>query len=146
MAKGQPQYSQAFSNLQLDYVKTTKNVIHNILLAQKQLIGSWNIIAVSTTPYVKQDTRQANEITNNTLRAVDINNKLAINAVEVARENLRIYNRTVDAVIEFGTNIARSVQPSLLQLNNNNSPSSKKLTFPLFVIIFSEYISALMQF
>ena len=27
MAKVQPQYLQAFSNLQLDYVKTTKNVI-----------------------------------------------------------------------------------------------------------------------
>ena len=31
MAKVQLQYSQAFSNLQLDYVKTTKNVIQNIL-------------------------------------------------------------------------------------------------------------------
>jgi hypothetical protein len=40
MAKVQPQYSQAFSNLQLDYVKTTKIVIQNILSAQKQLVGS----------------------------------------------------------------------------------------------------------
>ncbi|HEX5891719.1 MAG TPA: hypothetical protein VFY41_02560, partial [Nitrososphaeraceae archaeon] len=49
-----------------------------------------------------------NEITNNTLRAVDINNQLAINAVDAARENLRIYNRTVDAVTEFDTNIAKT--------------------------------------
>jgi hypothetical protein len=27
MAKVQPQYSQAFSNLQLDYIQTAKNVI-----------------------------------------------------------------------------------------------------------------------
>jgi hypothetical protein len=107
MAKVQPQYSQAFSNLQLDYVKTTKNLIQNILLAQKQLIGSWNIIAVSTMSYVEQYIRQSNEIANNTLKAVDINNQLAINTLDLARENLRIYNRTVDAVTEFATNIAK---------------------------------------
>jgi hypothetical protein len=107
MAKVQPQYSQAFSNLQLDYVKTTKNLIQNILLAQKQLIGSWNIIAVSTMSYVEQYIRQSSEIANNTLKAVDINNQLAINTLDLARENLRIYNRTVDAVTEFGTNIAK---------------------------------------
>jgi hypothetical protein len=106
MASVQPQYSQAFSNLQLDYIQTAKNVIQNTISAQKQLVGSWNV-PVSTTPYAEQLTRQSNEITNNTLRAVGINNQLVINAVDAARENLKIYNRTVDAVTEFGTNIAK---------------------------------------
>jgi hypothetical protein len=105
MANVQPQYSQAFSNLQLDYIQTAKNVIQNTISAQKQLAGSWNIPV--STPYTEQFTRQSNEITNNALRAVDINNKLAINAVDVTRENLRIYNRTVDAVTEFSNNIAK---------------------------------------
>jgi hypothetical protein len=113
IAKVQPQYSQAFSNLQLDYVQTAKNVIENTISAQKQLVGSWNIMPVSTTtttttPYTEQFTRQTNEIANNTLRAVGINNQLVINAVDAARENLRIYNRTVDAVTEFSTNIAKT--------------------------------------
>jgi hypothetical protein len=108
MAKVQPQYSQAFSNLQLDYIQTAKNIIQNTISAQKQLVGSWNVMPVSTTPYTEQFTRQSNEITNNTLRAVDINNKLAINSVDAARENLRIYNRTVDAVTEFSNNIAKA--------------------------------------
>jgi hypothetical protein len=109
MAKIQPQYSQAFSNLQLDYIQTAKNVIENTISAQKQLVASWNIMPVSTTiPYTEQFTRQANEITNNTLRAVGINNQLTINAVDAARENLRVYNRTVDAVTEFSTNIAKA--------------------------------------
>ena len=107
MAKVQPQYSQAFSNLQLDFIQTTKNMIQNTISSQKQLVGSWNIMPVST-PYTEQFTRQTNEITNNTLRAVGINNQLAINALDLARENLRIYNRTVDAVTEFGTNIAKT--------------------------------------
>jgi hypothetical protein len=38
----------------------------------------------------EQFTNSANEIANNPLKAVDINNKLAINAVDVARDNLKI--------------------------------------------------------
>jgi hypothetical protein len=106
MAKVQPQYSQAFSNLQLDYIQTAKNMIQNTVSAQKQLVGNFNVPV--STPYTEQFTRQTNEITNNTLRAVGINNQLVINAVDVARENLKIYNRTVDAVTEFSNNIAKA--------------------------------------
>jgi hypothetical protein len=106
MAKVQPQYSQAFSNLQLDFIQTTKNMIQNTISSQKQLVGSWNNTV--STPYAEHFTRQTNEITNNTLRAVGITNQLAINALDLARENLKIYNRTVDAVTEFGTNIAKT--------------------------------------
>ena len=107
MSSVQPQYSQSISNLQLDYIQTVKNMIQNTISAQKQLVGNFNIIPVST-PYTEQFTKQSNEITNNTLRAVDVNNKLAINSVDVARENLKIYNRTVDAVTEFSNNIVKA--------------------------------------
>ena len=106
MASVQPQYSQAISNLQLDYIQAAKNMIQNTISAQKQLVGNLNIPV--STPYTEQFTRQSNEITNNTLRAVGINNQLAINSVDAARENLKIYNRTVDAVTEFSTNIAKA--------------------------------------
>jgi hypothetical protein len=52
--------------------------------------------------------RQSNEITNNTLRAVGINNQLAINALDRARENLKIYSQTADAVTEVDTNTAKT--------------------------------------
>lgn len=106
MSSVQPQYAQAFSNLQLDYIQTVKNVIQNTILAQKQLVGSWNMPV--STPYTEQFTRQSNEITNNTLRAVGINNQLAINVLDLIRENLRIYSRTVDAVTEVNTNITKA--------------------------------------
>ncbi|HVD08234.1 MAG TPA: hypothetical protein VNB67_07290, partial [Nitrososphaeraceae archaeon] len=106
MARVQPQYLQAFSNLQLDSIQAVKNLIQNTISAQKQFVGSWNV-PVSTS-YTEQFTRQSNEITNNTLRAVDINNNLAINALDLARENLRIYSKTVDAVTEFSNNITKA--------------------------------------
>jgi hypothetical protein len=107
MSSVQPQYAQALSNLQLDYIQTVKNVIENTISAQKQLLGNFNIPV--STPYTEEQfTRQSNEITNNTLRVVDINNKLAINAVDAARENLKVYSRAAEAITEFSNNIAKA--------------------------------------
>jgi hypothetical protein len=104
-AKAQPQYSQSISNLQLDYIQTTKNMIQTAFSAQKQFASIWNVPAM---PYGDLYTRQSNEMTNNAIRSVGINNQLTINALDAARENLKIYNRTVDTLTDFSTNIARA--------------------------------------
>jgi len=108
MAKFQPQLSQSLSNLQIDYIQTTKNVIQNAVSAQKQLAANMNIPSVAVPPYSDQFAKQTNEITNNTMRTVGINNQLVINAIDAARENLRIYNRTVDAITDFSSNAAKA--------------------------------------
>jgi hypothetical protein len=107
MAKFQPQLSQSLSNLQIDYIQTTKNVIQNAVSAQKQLVSDMNIPTLAV-PYSDQFAKQTNEITNNTMRTVGINNQLVINAIDAARENLRIYNRTVDAITDFSSNAAKA--------------------------------------
>lgn len=104
-AKAQPQYSQSISNLQLDYIQTTKNMIQTGFSAQRQFA---NILNVPSVPYGEVFTRQSNEVTNNAIRSVGINNQLTINALDAARENLKIYNRTVDTLTDFSTNIARA--------------------------------------
>jgi len=106
IVKVQPQYSQSISNLQLDYIQTIKNTIQTAISAQKQLIGGLNIQLAA--PYTEQFAKQSNEISNNAIRAVAINNELIINALEAARENLKIYNRTVDSVTEFNTNVGKA--------------------------------------
>ncbi len=70
------------------------------------MVGNFNI--PMSVPYTQQFTRQSNEITNNTLRALDINNKLAINAVDAARENLKVCSKAVDAATEFSNNLAKA--------------------------------------
>jgi hypothetical protein len=104
-AKAQPQYSQSISNLQLDYIQTTKNMIQTSFSAQKQLASTLNVPPV---PYGEVFIRQSNEVTNNAIRSVGINNQLTINALDAARENLKIYNRTVDTLTDFNTNIAKA--------------------------------------
>jgi hypothetical protein len=111
LAKVQPQYSQSVSNLQLDYIQAIKNTIYTAFSAQKHLTnsnqGTWNSTP-SSVPFIEQFAKQSNEITNNTIRAVGINNQLTINALDAARENLKIYNKTIDAVTEFNTNAAKA--------------------------------------
>ncbi|MBV9668650.1 MAG: hypothetical protein JO327_11045, partial [Nitrososphaeraceae archaeon] len=86
--------------------QTAKNIIQNTISTQKQFISSWNIPA--DQPYTEQIARQSTEVTNNTIKAVGINNQLAINALDAARENLKIYNRTIDAVTDFNSNIVKA--------------------------------------
>jgi hypothetical protein len=111
LAKVQPQYSQSVSNLQLDYIQAIKNTIYTAFSAQKHLTNTsqstWNTTP-SSVPFIEQYAKQSNEITNNTIRAVGINNQLTINALDAARENLKIYNKTIDAVTEFNTNAAKA--------------------------------------
>ncbi|MEO9321460.1 MAG: hypothetical protein ABI361_12400 [Nitrososphaera sp.] len=106
IAKAQPQYSQSISNLQLDYIQTTKNMIQTAFSVQKQVAGSMNL--PQTVPYADLFSRQSNEVTNNAIRSVGINNQLTINALDAARENLKIYNRTIDAVTDFNANVTKA--------------------------------------
>ena len=107
MAKVQPQLSQSLSNLQQDYIQTTKNIIQNAVSAQKQFTASLNIPPVAL-PYSEQFAKQSDEITNNTMRTVTINTQLGINALDASRENLKIYNRTIDAVTDFNSNVVKA--------------------------------------
>ena len=107
MAKAQPQYYQSISNLQLDYIQTAKNIIQTTVSAQKHLLGNnWTI--PSSGPYTEQLVHQSNQITNSTIRAVDVNNQFLINSLDTIRENLKVCNRTIDTFAEFNNNAMRA--------------------------------------
>jgi hypothetical protein len=108
MAKMQPQCSQSISNLQLDYIQSIKNLVQTAISSQKQIAENANWNMVTTSPYTEQFTKQSNEITNNAIRAVNINNQLTINTLDAARDNLKIYDRTIDSLTEFNTNVAKA--------------------------------------
>ena len=106
MARVQPHYAQSLSNLQLDYIQSVKDTVHTVLSIPKQLAGNLNINVPST--FTDQFAKQANDFTSNLIRTVGTNNQLTINALDAARENLKIYSRTVDAITEFNTNTVKA--------------------------------------
>ena len=106
LTKAQPQYTQSITNLQLDYAAAVKNTIQNIVSAQKILASNGNL--PMKTPYTDGFVKQSNEISNNVIRAVEINNQLSISALHAAAENYRTFNRTIDSVTEFTTSAAKA--------------------------------------
>ena len=116
IAKFQPQYLQSISNLQLDFIQTTKNTIQNVISAQKQMASNnsirnsfWNIPPLSPpTPYMEQFARQLNEFTNNTIRVSNLNNQFTITILDAIRENLNIYNRATDELSKYNTNMVKA--------------------------------------
>ena len=60
------------------------------------------------TPYTDEFVKQSNQISNNVIRAVEINNQLSISALHAAAENYRTFNRTIDSVTEFTTSAAKA--------------------------------------
>ena len=105
-AKIQPQYSQSISNLQLDFIQMIKNTIQNAISSHKQITGGWNLAVPAS--YLDNFAKQSNQITNNIIRTAIINNQLTITAFDAARENLKIYNRTIDTVTDFNNDIAKA--------------------------------------
>lgn len=106
VAKIQPQFAQSISNLQLDYIQTVRSMIQTAFTNQKQVASTLNI---PQFPQVsEQISKQSAEITNNVIRSVGIFNQLSVNGLDAARENVKIYNRTVDAVADFNNNLLKT--------------------------------------
>lgn len=106
VAKIQPQFAQSISNLQLDYIQTVKSMIQTAFANQKQVASTLNI---PQFPQVsEQIEKQATEVTSNIIRSVGIFNQLSVNGLDAARENVKIYNRTVDAVTDFNNNLLKT--------------------------------------
>jgi hypothetical protein len=114
VSKFQPQYAQSISNLQQEYIQLTKEFVNKVFAAQRNWAGS-NVTSTSTTfptstyaPYAEQFRRQSNEITAQALSVFDTSNQLAINAINAARENVKLYGKAMDAVSEFNNNVAHA--------------------------------------
>ncbi len=112
VSKFQPQYAQSISNLQQEYIQMTKEFVNKVFAAQRNWAGS-TVTSTNTTfpsstyaPYGGQFRRQSNEITAQALSVFDTSNQLAINAINAARDNVKLYGKAMDAVTEFNNNVA----------------------------------------
>ena len=103
IARVQPQVTQSISSLQLDTIESSKNTVRTAFDTQKQIASGLNLSVQSQVS--EQITGPSNEITNNFVRATGIYHRLVLSAVDAARENTKVYSKTVDAFAEYNTNI-----------------------------------------
>jgi hypothetical protein len=97
--KIQPQYTQAISNLQSEYVKSIKNIIEASFVAQKYLLFT-NLFDWSNTPLTSLYIQQSDAFTNNMIRSLHINTQLSINALEAVGSSLKTCSNVVKAGAE----------------------------------------------
>ena len=102
------------SNLQQENIQLTKEFVNEVFAAQRNWAGS-NVTSTSTTiptstyaPYAEQFRRQSNEITAQALSVYETSNHLALNALNAARENLMLYGRTMESIMEYINNVANA--------------------------------------
>jgi uncharacterized protein YciW len=127
----QPQYAQAISNLQQEYIDALRNAIQRTFSVQKQLLTSNNnfstfAVPEAAAPYVQGLVKQSDDITNNFISVADINNQLTINALNVLRENVKNFSRTVEAAAEYNSNLARSWASSYPSFQTQQFTTSKQ--------------------
>ena len=108
ISKYQPKYAQAISNLQQDYLQVTKDTITKTFAIQK----SWyrntgkNSFTPIANPYAEQYRKQSDEATSQAFHVFDTSNQLAIDSLNASRENIKLYSKTVETVIEYNANMA----------------------------------------
>ncbi|HET7242418.1 MAG TPA: hypothetical protein VFI64_03660 [Nitrososphaeraceae archaeon] len=105
LSKFQPNYAKSISNFQQEYLQMTKEFVDKVFAAQRNWAGSSNLTSTSTTfptstyaPYTEQFRRQSDEITAQALSVFNTSNQLAINAINAARENVKLYGKVIDAI------------------------------------------------
>ena len=104
------------SDLQQEYIQLTKEFVNKVFAAQRNWASSNNVTSTTNTtfptstyaPYAEQFRRQSNEITAQALSVFNTSNQLAINAINAATENLKLYERAMDAIMEYNNNVANA--------------------------------------
>jgi hypothetical protein len=126
-SKAQPQYAQAVSNLQQEYIDAAKDSIKIGTSVQKQFINSSSSSITkdsnaanptTASPFVQQLVNQSNDFTNNMVRITEINSQFVINALNAIKENLKNNRELAKATTEYGSNIANAWTSTLSSLQN----------------------------
>ena len=106
VAKVQPQFAQSISNLQLDNIQTVRSMIQTAFANQKQVVAH-TLNTPQALQVSEEFAKQSTEVTNSIIRSVGIFNQLGVTALDSARENVKIYSRTADALTDFNNNILK---------------------------------------
>ena len=107
VAKVQPQFAQSISNLQLDNIQTVRSMIQTAFANQKQVVAH-TLNTPQALQVSEEFAKQSTEVTNSIIRSVGIFNQLGVTTLDSARENVKNYGRTVDALTDFNNNILKA--------------------------------------
>jgi hypothetical protein len=76
--------------------------------ANQKQVAAHSMNIPQTLQVSEEVAKQSTEVTNSIIRSIGIFNQLGVTALDSARENVKIYGRTVDTLTDFNNNIAKA--------------------------------------
>ncbi len=102
VAKVQPLYAQSISKFQVEYLEATKKVLQNLSEFQSTLLeNNWNNFDNRSASYAEQIRNQVNTIAENFVKTCDIWNQIAINLIDISRENIKMYIEAMTSMEKY---------------------------------------------
>ena len=103
--KIQPRFLQSVSDFQLEVIQSSKDVINKTIAHQKGLIKEFvNVSQAQPNETYQQLCNKTNENVDNFVKAFTAGNQFNLDAIDTTRENVKRYNKALDAFTDYSTN------------------------------------------
>lgn len=103
--KIQPRFLQSVSDFQLEVIQSSKDVINKTIAHQKGLIKEFvNVSQAQPNETYQQLFNKTNENIDNFVKAFTAGNQFNFDAIDTTRENVKLYNKALDAFTDYTTN------------------------------------------
>jgi regulator of protease activity HflC (stomatin/prohibitin superfamily) len=114
------QYAQSISDLQIQYMDATRNIINSVSTIQRNFLGNnyWKELVTLSPQYSQQIRNQSNEAINYFSRSAEIGNQVAIKSIDLARENIKNIAQAITSIQELNINLWNSWNSYLSRHNS----------------------------
>jgi len=107
--KFNPNMLNHFRISKVEYFEATKNVIQNVSNLQSTFLeNNWNNFDNRSAIYTEQIKNQVNIFTENLVRACEIWNQIALNSIDISKENIKMYTQALTSMESYHRNLITS--------------------------------------
>jgi len=109
-----PRYHQSVTNVQQEYLDAVENVINSTIALQKDYATKAGI----TTNMPSAVLKVIRDTTEEVVKAYDVQNKVALAAIDSAQQNIKTFNENTKAFADLNRNIVQSWISTFTPKNN----------------------------
>ncbi len=109
-----PRYHQSVTNVQQEYLDAVENVINSTIALQKDYATKAGI----TTNIPSAVLKVIRDTTEEVVKSYDVQNKVALAAIDSAQQNIKTFNENSKAFAELNKNIVQSWISTFTPKNN----------------------------
>lgn len=99
-----PRYHQSVTNVQQEYLDAVENVINSTIALQKDYATKAGI----TTNIPSAVLKVIRDTTEEVVKAYDVQNKVALAAIDSAQQNIKTFNENTKAFADLNKNVIQS--------------------------------------